>query len=124
MLGARTQGEVQALYGASHVFALPCIVGDDGNRDGLPVSIVEALACGLPVISTPVTGIPEAVQEGVNGLLVPERDVKALADALESLAREPGLRERLASAAAASVAGKFDQAETARMLHDLLMESP
>lgn len=124
LLGARTQGEVQALYGASHVFALPCIVGDDGNRDGLPVSIVEALACGLPVISTPVTGIPEAVQDGVNGLLVPERDVKALADALERIAREPGLRERLAGAAAASVAGKFDQVQTARMLHDLLMESP
>ena len=124
MLGARTQGEVLDLYRASHVFALPCIVGDDGNRDGLPVSIVEALACGLPVVSTPVTGIPEAIEDGVNGFIVPEKDAKALADALERIAREPGLRERLASAARASVATKFDQDLTGKMLHDLLTEAP
>jgi colanic acid/amylovoran biosynthesis glycosyltransferase len=124
MPGARTQGEVLELYRASHVFALPCIVGDDGNRDGLPVSIVEALACGLPVVSTPVTGIPEAVLEGVNGFLVPEKDVRALADALERLARDHGLRERLAGGARDSVASKFDQDQTAKMLHDLLAEAP
>lgn len=123
LLGARTQGEVLDLYRGAHVFALPCIVGDDGNRDGLPVSIVEALACGLPVVSTAVTGIPEAVEHGVNGLIVPERDASALADALESLAHDGGMRRRLAAAARPSVAEKFDQERTADTLCSLLMES-
>ncbi|MDX1650519.1 MAG: glycosyltransferase, partial [Myxococcota bacterium] len=94
LLGAHTQSEVLARYAEAHVFALPCVVGSDGNRDGLPVSLVEALACGLPVVTTPVTGIPEVVRHEHNGLVVPDRDPRALADALERVLREPGLHAR------------------------------
>lgn len=122
LLGPHTQDEIVDRYREASVLALPCIVGEDGNRDGLPVSIVEALACGLPVVSTPVTGIPEVVVPGVNGLLVEEKDPVGLADALESLARDRELLEELASNARRSVEATFDQDTTAARLRELFME--
>lgn len=123
LLGAHTHDEVRARYAEAHVFALPCVVGADGNRDGLPVSLVEALACGLPVVTTPVTGIPEVVQHERNGLVVPDRDPAALADALERVLREPGLHARLAGCARASVEDRFDLRRTTETLHQLLREA-
>lgn len=122
LLGPLTQGEVRERYHRAHALVLPCQVGEDGNKDGLPVSIVEALASGLPVVSTPVTGIPEAVHHGVNGLLVAERDPIALADALEKLMKDAELRERLAAAARPSVVAAYDQEATAEQLLKLLRE--
>lgn len=113
MLGPRTQLQVRDLYRSSHAYVLPCVVAADGNREGLPVSIVEALASGLPVVTTPVTGIPEVVRDGYNGLLCPERDAIALAGAMERLVRESGLREALQSNTRTSVAGEFDLHTTA-----------
>jgi colanic acid/amylovoran biosynthesis glycosyltransferase len=121
LLPPHTQNEIVGRYREAHVLALPCVVAADGNRDGLPVSIVEALACGVPVVATAVTGIPEAVTDGVNGLIVPERDPAALAESLESLATD---RERLAAlrqAARPSVVERFDRRRTARRLRDLLL---
>ena len=122
LLGPMPQHEIIRQYHLAHVVALPCIVAADGNRDGLPVSIVEALACGLPVISTPVTGIPEVIQHGCNGLLVPERDAVALADALESVMSDNELYARLRSFARSSVCESFDQRRTTAKLYDLLHE--
>jgi colanic acid/amylovoran biosynthesis glycosyltransferase len=122
LLGALPQQEIVGHYHAAHVLVLPCIIGRDGNRDGLPVSIVEALACGLPVISTPVTGIPEVVRDGVNGLIVPSGDAAALSDAAERLARDPDLLARLRAGARPSVLDEFDQERTAARLHALLHE--
>lgn len=122
LVGPHTQNEIVARYHEAHVLALPCVVAGDGNRDGLPVSIVEALACGVPVVATPVTGIPEVVRDGVNGRIVPERDPAALADALEALLLD---RERLfgmRAAARASVGAEFDARGTARRLRELLLE--
>jgi glycosyltransferase involved in cell wall biosynthesis len=120
ILGPMTQMEVRALYRAAHLYVLPCIVGSDGNREGLPVSIVEALASGLPVVSTPVTGIPEVVRDGVNGLLVPMGDAPALAHAIARLAADPLLYERLRREARPSVEADFDHRQTSRRLHELL----
>jgi glycosyltransferase involved in cell wall biosynthesis len=114
------QQEIVRHYQDAHLLALPCIVGQDGNRDGLPVSIIEALACGLPVISTPVTGIPEAVRHGVNGLIVPEGDATSLANAIERVMRDTDLYMGLRSAARPSVVQDFDQAKTAAKLYELL----
>jgi glycosyltransferase involved in cell wall biosynthesis len=110
--GPATQGEVRERYRASHLYVLPCIVAADGNRDGLPVSLVEALACGLPVISTPVTGIPEVVRDGHNGLLVPSGDAAALAEAMARLINDLGLYRSLRAAARPSVSPRFDRHRT------------
>jgi glycosyltransferase involved in cell wall biosynthesis len=123
LLGPLTQQEIIGHYHRAHLLALPCIVGSDGNRDGLPVSIIEALACGVPVISTPVTGIPEAVQHEENGLLVAEGDAVALADGIERVMRDSELYERLRSSARPSVERMFDENRTAARLYKLLSVS-
>jgi colanic acid/amylovoran biosynthesis glycosyltransferase len=108
LVGARSQLEVVRLVQQGAVFAAPCVVGADGNRDGLPTVLLEAMALGTPCVATPVTGIPEAIEHDVSGLLVPERDPAALASALERLLDAPGLRVRLARAARRAVEERFD----------------
>ena len=93
--GARNISEITELYHSSDIFALPCVIARSGDRDGMPNVLLEAMAMQLPVITTPVTGNPELVQDHVNGLLVPERDAAALAKALEILIADPELRARL-----------------------------
>lgn len=122
LLGAHTHGEVLDRYREAHAYVLPCLVGKDGNRDGLPVSIVEALACGLPVVTTPVTGIPEVVKHQQNGLLVKENDASALADALESLMCNPSLYDNLRTRARESVAEQFDLRCSAETLVSLFQQ--
>lgn len=106
--GTVTQRQLLDLYRHSSVFALACRVVGDGDRDGIPNVLVEAMAAGLPAVSTDVSGIPELIEDGVNGLLVPQDDAGALADALGRLATEPGLSSRLAEAGRATVADRFD----------------
>ncbi len=77
------------------VVAAPCVRARDGNQDGLPTVILEAMAAGRPVVSTPVSGIPEAVADGVTGRLVPPGDARALAQALAALLRDEGARARM-----------------------------
>ena len=122
LLGARTQDEVLQHYHRSHLYVLPAVVGSDGNREGLPVSIVEALACGLPVISTRVAGIPEVVQHERNGLLVGEGDALDLADALQRVMHEPALHDRLRDNARTSVVSVFDTERTSRTLQGMFRE--
>jgi glycosyltransferase involved in cell wall biosynthesis len=123
LLGPVRQQDIVAHYQRAHLLVLPCIVAQDGNRDGLPVSIVEALACGVPVISTPITGIPEVVHDEVNGLIVPTGDAIALADAVEKVMRDPDLHARLRCAARPSVRDAFDQETTVSRLYSLFEES-
>jgi len=106
------------LYAAS-IFALPSVVTTSGDRDGIPVSLMEAMAAGTPVVSTRVSGIPELIEDGREGLLVPERDALALAAALERLLDEPALGPRLALAARARVEREFDSVREAQKLMKL-----
>jgi glycosyltransferase involved in cell wall biosynthesis len=122
LAGAMAHQEVMQRYHDAHVVVLPCIVGQDGNQDGLPVSIVEALASGVPVVATPISGVPEAVRDNENGLLVPPADANALADALQKLISDPALLARLRDNARASVLDQFDERRTAHRLHDLFSE--
>jgi colanic acid/amylovoran biosynthesis glycosyltransferase len=122
--GPLPQHEVHGLLRRSAVFAAPCVVAADGDRDGLPTVLVEAMALGTPCVATPVTGIPEAVRHDRTGLLVPERDPYALADGLEALLADGDRRERLARAASALVESEFDSAQQARVLRTLRTGRP
>jgi glycosyltransferase involved in cell wall biosynthesis len=94
-LGRRTAAEVRGLLAAGDLLALPSRI------EGMPYTILEAMAAALPVVSTAVYGIPEAVADGDTGLLVPPGDVDALADALESLVGDAPARRRMGDAARA-----------------------
>lgn len=97
--GSMAQDGVIAELRAADVFVLPCKEGEDGDRDGLPNVIMEAATQALPIVSTRFAGVPEFVRDGVEGLLVPPGDARALAGALETLAADPALRRRLGEAA-------------------------
>lgn len=117
LTGALDQAAVRERMARASVLCMPCIVGDDGNRDALPTALLEALASGLPCVSTPVTGIPEILDGGAAGVLVPENDSRATADALEKLLRDPAERHRLSLAGRRRAEQFFDAEAVARVLH-------
>ncbi|MEM8552726.1 MAG: glycosyltransferase family 4 protein, partial [Pseudomonadota bacterium] len=104
--GPRTRSEVIEAYARADVFALACRVARNGDRDGLPNVIMEAMAMGLPVVSTEVSAVPEIVDE-TTGILVPQRDPAALSAALQKLCEEPLLRTALGKAGQARVLADF-----------------
>jgi glycosyltransferase involved in cell wall biosynthesis len=106
--GALDQGDVLEWYRRATVLALPCRVTADGDRDGIPNVLIEAAACGVPIVTTAVSGIPELIEDGVSGLLVRPSDPAALADALEAMLQSPVLREGLRVNARSRVAEAFD----------------
>jgi glycosyltransferase involved in cell wall biosynthesis len=95
----------------------------NGDRDGIPNVLVEAMACALPVVTTPVSGIPELVRDGENGLLVPPDDPDALAAAILRLRGDAALRRRLGEAARATVRERFDGDRLAGELVALFREA-
>src|SRR5262249_42578421 len=108
LTGPMPQSEVVKEMQNAAVLAAPCIVANDGDRDGLPNVIQEALALGLPVVSTDVTGIPEVIQHDKTGLRVPQHDPEALAAAIEQLLENPALRVRLAAEGRRLMEAEFD----------------
>ncbi len=108
MLGPLPQREVIDSLQQAAVFAAPCVVGVDGNRDGLPTVLLEAMALGVPCISTDVTGIPEAIKHDHTGLIVPQKNVVALTQGLEHLLSHPQERTRLAQQARRLIEHDFD----------------
>jgi colanic acid/amylovoran biosynthesis glycosyltransferase len=96
--GVLPQEQVQELYRRASVFSLPCVVASTGDRDGLPTSVLEAMALGVPVVTTAVNGLSEVVIDEETGLLVPEHDPVRLADALGRVLADPALALRLADA--------------------------
>lgn len=108
MYGALPQNRVRDIVSNAAVFAAPCLVAEDGNRDGLPTVLLEAMALGTPCVGTPVTGIPEVITHEETGLLVPERDHRALAAALARLLDTPDLGASLAKSARDLIEIEFD----------------
>lgn len=123
LAGAQPQESVRASLDEAALFALPSQVADDGGRDGIPVALMEAMASGCPVVSCLTSGIPELIEDGHGGLLVRERDPVALADALQRLLADRGLRERFSHAARQRVEQQFDARKEARKLHRLMMKA-
>lgn len=93
--GALPHEEVLARVAGATVFCLPCVVAGTGDRDGLPTAVLEAMALGVPVVTTAVNGLADAVVDGDSGLTVPERDPAALAAALSRVLSDPALADRL-----------------------------
>ena len=89
LLGAREEQEVARMMEEASLFVLPSIIAPDGQMDGIPVALMEALAYGRPAVTTRVSGIPELVRDGVNGLLVEPGDPRALAQAMRALLEDP-----------------------------------
>jgi colanic acid/amylovoran biosynthesis glycosyltransferase len=108
LLGPLPHDAVMAKYAEATIFVLPCVTGFDGDRDGIPTVILEAMAMGLPVVSTELSGIPEAVASGTTGLLVEPGDSKALADALEQILEDEESRKGLGLQGRRRVEERFD----------------
>ena len=106
--GAASQEQVREEMHAAAAVAAPCVVGADGNRDGLPTVLLEAMALGTPCVATPVTGIPEILHHERTGLEVPEHSPVTLAAALARLLDDVDLRMRLAARARLLIEDRFD----------------
>jgi glycosyltransferase involved in cell wall biosynthesis len=118
--GPKARTEVLDAMRRADMLVLPSVPTASGRREGLPVVLMEAMASGLPVIATAISGIPELVRDRISGLLVPPRDPRAIADAVEQLADDRDLRKRLAAAGRRAVELDFDLMTNADRLIGLL----
>ncbi|MEY4871816.1 MAG: hypothetical protein RLZZ563_1146 [Pseudomonadota bacterium] len=108
LVGPMPQEQLAHALGTAAIATLPCIVTDDGDRDGLPTVLLEAMAKALPVVTTSVTGGPEIVDHGRTGLVCPPGNPAALAQALGALLADPGLAHRMGQAGRARAESLFD----------------
>lgn len=114
--GARNSLAVAAAMREADVFVAPSVPSRDGRREGIPVVIMEAMASGLPVVASDLSGIPEIVDDGVTGRLTPPGDIEAIARALVELASDPALRDRFGREGRLRVEREFDVNASAEQL--------
>jgi glycosyltransferase involved in cell wall biosynthesis len=122
LLGAMEQPEILENYHRSDLFVLPNVMADDGNRDGLPVVLMEAMSCGLPVVTTRMTGTTDLVEDGITGVLVPEKDVGALVASLEGLMANENRRNELGQSGRRKVMREFRIQETTQQLAQVFLQ--
>jgi glycosyltransferase involved in cell wall biosynthesis len=118
--GARPRGDLLPALQAADVFALTPVVTADGDRDGIPNVLLEAMACGLPAVTTRAGGIDEVVTHGANGLLAAPHDPGAIAAHLRSLLVDQAARRRMGAAARRTMVEHFDARDAAAELAELL----
>ncbi|MDP8955755.1 MAG: glycosyltransferase [Actinomycetota bacterium] len=123
MPGTTPRSDVLQWMSRARAFAAPCLTAADGNQDALPTVLLEALSVGLPAVSTPVAGIPEIVESGVEGLIVPQGDAAGFADALRRLLTDDALWSRLAAAGPAKARARFDRTRNLPRLIELFRQS-
>lgn len=122
VLGGRPRPDVARLLREADVAVLASHPTKDGKREGIPVALMEAMAAGLPVVSSALSGIPELVEHDRTGLLVPPADAAALAGALAHLAADPALRQRMGAAGRETVEREFDLRTNATALLELFLD--
>lgn len=121
--GFISQTELRDLFYRSHIFLHPSEQGADGNQEGVPNSMLEAMASGLPVFATAHGGIPEAISDGESGWLVAEGDSDALAQRLAQVTEAPAVLSRIADAGAKVVVRKFERGAQTRQLEEFYFEA-
>lgn len=121
LLGAVPHAETLQLYQQAHIYVQHSVVADNGDEEGLPVSITEAAVAGLPVISTRHSGIPEVVSDGVSGYLVDEGDYQAMGERMAFLALNPGRWHDMGLAGHTRVKDEFSKESVVRELRELLL---
>jgi colanic acid/amylovoran biosynthesis glycosyltransferase len=120
--GFISQEQLRDIFYASHIFVHPSETGPDGNQEGIPNSMLEAMASGLPVFATQHGGIPEAIENSVSGVLVPERDHEALARALIEAAHDRHFLSSIGRGGADAVAENFDLRVQIRKLEEIYLK--
>jgi colanic acid/amylovoran biosynthesis glycosyltransferase len=123
LVGFVDQAQLRSLFERAHVFVHPSHTTEDGNQEGVPNSMLEAMATGLPVIATRHGGIPEAVEDGRHGYLVPEKDAVSLAAALVKLTSDRELWFRFGKAASTKVSDTFEQSRQVGQLEAAYRET-
>lgn len=123
LLGALPQHRVQEEYRQADVLVVPSVIASNGDRDGLPNVILEAMSSGLPVIATDAGSIPEAVRDGGTGLLVPQKNAGAIADQIQRLNAHPKLRESLIDASYNLIESQYRASVWLEKLHALFLAS-
>jgi glycosyltransferase involved in cell wall biosynthesis len=119
LLGKMTQDQLATLYPQADLFVLPCLVLKNGDQDGIPNVLFEAMVCDVPIISTEVAGVCELIEHGENGLLVGQRSSNALAEAMELLIGSPELRNDLARKGRQTVLEGFTRESSARNVYNI-----
>jgi colanic acid/amylovoran biosynthesis glycosyltransferase len=119
--GPRSEAEVTGFLRRARVFALACVHDSEGGSDNLPTVIMEAMAAGIPVVSTRVAGVPEMIEDGATGRLLDEHDIAGMADAIEALLKDAGLARRWGVAGRAMVEKVFATERTTSQLKHLLV---
>jgi glycosyltransferase involved in cell wall biosynthesis/GT2 family glycosyltransferase len=118
--GRRSESEVRTLLARSQLFVAPFVELPSGDKDGIPTTILEAMATGQAVVATDAGSITEVIRDGENGVIVPQRDPVALADAIAGLLADPPRRARLGSRAAETVRARYDVHACDHLFHDAL----
>jgi len=120
LLGARPNDQLIELFSRASVFLMPCIKAPDGDMDGIPVSMMEAMASEVPVVSTAISGIPELVEDELTGRLAPEKDTDSLAQILKELLADMDKIEQFGKAGRERVLKDFCISENAAKLRELI----
>jgi glycosyltransferase involved in cell wall biosynthesis len=122
LLGFQPRDKVRELLAGADLMVLPSIITDKGQKEGIPVALMEGLAMGLPAVATAISGIPELIKDGETGLLAPQRDPQALVEAISKLYHSPALRQQLGAEGRAKVMKEFNLHASAVQLYQLFTQ--